>query len=71
MVRGEKEGCVMVNVKREERWWASQWAGGDELEAGGDELEDEVASSPSLWEAEVAALSDEQLAAFEDTSEDP
>jgi len=52
----------MVDVKREERW-ASEWAGGDELE-------DEMMSSPSLWEAEVAALSDEQLSALEDTGED-
>jgi hypothetical protein len=54
----------MVDVKREERWWANEWAGSDELE-------DEGLSSPSLWEAEVAALSDEQLAALEETSEDP
>jgi hypothetical protein len=53
----------MVDVKREERWWASEWAGGDELE-------DDMMSSPSMWEAEVAALSDEQLAALEDSGED-
>ena len=53
----------MVKVNEGERW-ASEWSGNDELE-------DELLSSPSLWEAEVAALSDEQLAALEETSEDP
>jgi hypothetical protein len=36
----------------------------------GDELEDEVFAAPTLWEAEVAALSDEQLAALEEANED-
>jgi hypothetical protein len=36
----------------------------------GDELEDEIFAAPTLWEAEVAALSDEQIAALEETSED-
>jgi hypothetical protein len=36
----------------------------------GDELEDEVFAAPTLWEAEVAALSDEQLAAMEESAED-
>jgi hypothetical protein len=53
----------MVDVNEGERWWASDWVGNDELE-------EEVLSSPSLWEAEVAALSDEQLAALEETAED-
>jgi hypothetical protein len=53
----------MVNVKEGERWWASEWAVSDELE-------EEVLASPSLWEAEVAALSDEQLAALQESSED-
>ena len=53
----------MANVRQAQRWWSSEWPGGEELE-------DEVLSSPSLWEAEVAALSDEQLAALEETSED-
>jgi hypothetical protein len=52
----------MVNVNEGERW-ASEWSGSDELE-------DEMMSSPSLWEAEVAALSDEQLAALDDANED-
>jgi hypothetical protein len=55
----------MVNVNQGEAWWSSEWAGGDELE-------DEALASPppSLWEAEVAALSDEQLAALEESAED-
>jgi hypothetical protein len=52
----------MVNVSQREVSWSSEWAV--------DELEDEVLASPSLWEAEVAALSDEQLAAMEETAED-
>lgn len=43
-------------------WWSKEW--------GSDELEDEALAGPTLWEAEVAALSDEQLAAMEETSED-
>jgi hypothetical protein len=53
----------MVNANQGERWWSSEWPSGDELE-------DEVLAPPSLWEAEVAALSDEQLAALEESSED-
>jgi hypothetical protein len=53
----------MVNVKEGEPSWASEWAMSDEQE-------DEVLAAPSLWEAEVAALSDEQLAALEESSED-
>jgi hypothetical protein len=53
----------MVNVDdRVEGWWSKEW--------GGDELEDESLMAPSLWEAEVAALSDEQLAAMEESAED-
>jgi hypothetical protein len=63
MVRGDKEGGSMVNDKQAERWWSSEWAGGEELE-------DEALSAPTMWEAEVAALSDEQLAALEETGED-
>jgi len=53
----------MVNVNLGEAWWSDEWSGGDELE-------EEVLASPSLWEAEVAALSDEQLAALEESAED-
>ena len=53
----------MVNVDNEvEAWWTKEW--------GGDELEEEALAAPSLWEAELAALSDEQLAALESSSED-
>jgi hypothetical protein len=54
----------MVNVESlGEAWWSRDW--------GMDELEEETAlAPPSLWEAEVAALSDEQLAAMEDANED-
>ncbi|HXU80178.1 MAG TPA: hypothetical protein VN914_02200 [Polyangia bacterium] len=52
----------MVNVNQREAWWGTEWVS--------DELEEEVLASPSLWEAEVAALSDEQLAALEETGED-
>ena len=48
----------MVNLDGEvEGWWSKEW--------GVDELEEEALAAPSLWEAEVAALSDEQLAALE------
>jgi hypothetical protein len=61
-----KEGALMVNVDNrvEDAWWSKEW--------GLDELEDDVlaAEAPSMWEAEVAALSDEQLAAMEETAED-
>jgi hypothetical protein len=49
-------------VNEGEAWWTKEW--------GADELEDEVSSAPSLWEAEVAALSDEQLAAMAASAED-
>lgn len=53
----------MVNVDSQlEGWWSKEW--------GPDELEDESLAAPTLWEAEVAALSDEQLAALEEASED-
>jgi hypothetical protein len=52
----------MVNVDNEvEAWWSKEW--------GTDELEEEALAAPSLWEAELVALSDEQLAALE-ASED-
>jgi hypothetical protein len=53
----------MGNVNVGVAWWSNEWVGGDDLD-------EEVLASPSLWEAEVAALSDEQLAAMEETSED-
>jgi hypothetical protein len=53
----------MVNVDDQlSAWWSKEW--------GGDELDEESLTAPSLWEAEVAALSDEQLAAMEETAED-
>ena len=53
----------MVNVANQaEAWWSKEW--------GVDELEEEALSAPTLWEAEVAALSDEQLAAMEEAAED-
>ena len=53
----------MVNVEDLGEGWSMEW--------GTEELEEELlAAAPSLWEAEVAALSDEQLAALEETSED-
>jgi hypothetical protein len=53
----------MVNVDSQvEGWWSKEW--------GVDELEEEALSAPTLWEAEVAALSDEQLAALEEAGED-
>jgi hypothetical protein len=52
----------MVDDIQVEGWWSKEW--------GADELEDEAFSAPSLWEAEVAALSDEQIAAMEETAED-
>jgi hypothetical protein len=53
----------MVNVDNQvEAWWSKEW--------GSDDLEEEALAGPSLWEAEVAALSDEQLAALEEASED-
>ena len=42
--------------------WSRLW--------GADELEDDTASAPTLWEAEVAALSDEHLTALEESAED-
>jgi hypothetical protein len=51
----------MVNGDDLTEWVARDW---------GDELEDDVFAPPSLWEAEVAALSEEQLAALEETVED-
>jgi hypothetical protein len=42
-------------------WMTGDW---------GDELEDELSAAPTLWEAEVAALSDEQLAALEAGAEE-
>jgi hypothetical protein len=56
-----KEGALMVNGDNG-AWWSKEW--------GSDELEDELLAGPTLWEAEVAALSDEQLAAMEETTED-
>jgi hypothetical protein len=53
----------MVNADNlVEAWWSKEW--------GSDELEEETFSAPSLWEAEVAALSDEQLAALAEPGED-
>jgi hypothetical protein len=53
----------MVNVDiAVEGWWSKEW--------GTDELEDESLAPVSLWEAEVAALSDEQLASMQDQAED-
>jgi hypothetical protein len=60
-----KEGVLMIIDNRVEgAWWTKEW--------GLDEVEDEVSASsdPSMWEAEVAALSDEQLAAMEESAED-
>ena len=56
-------GTLAVNANQAEGPWGTEWVGSEELE-------DELLSAPSLWEAEVAALSDEQLAALEETSED-
>jgi hypothetical protein len=54
----------MVEVDdRVSGWWSKEWGSGDELE-------EEALAAPSLWEAEVAALSDEQLAAMEEAAED-
>jgi hypothetical protein len=47
----------------ERQWQAWEWFANDE----GD---DEAAEAPSLWEAEITALSDEQLMALEDVKED-
>lgn len=53
----------MVNVDiAVEGWWSKEW--------GVDELDDEAVATVSLWEAEVAALSDEQIASMQDASED-
>ena len=53
----------MVNVDiAVEGWWSKEW--------GADDLEEDSLSSVSLWEAEVAALSDEQLASMQDAAED-
>ena len=52
----------MVNDLRARGWWSKEWS----VEEGDDEL----VSTPSLWEAEVAALSDEQLAALVESAED-
>jgi hypothetical protein len=51
----------MVNVAVE-GWWSKEW--------GSEDPEDDSLSSVSLWEAEVAALSDEQLASMQAASED-
>jgi hypothetical protein len=45
-----------------EGWWSKEW--------GTEDVEEESLSTLSLWEAEVAALSDEQLATLQDPSED-
>jgi hypothetical protein len=54
-------------ANRVEAWWTKEW-GMDDVEV--DVEEEEALSAPTLWEAEVAALSDEQLAAMEETAED-